>query len=368
MTLLRALSIPFHLTSVVFVALLSLILAVVIRYDTSGFLWLVPAIIAISWIFKYAFAMLESIADGETQAPVASIEMLSVFEQRPLILSLLLLAIGQFTLWMDNVAGYLLMAMLLALLPASIGILGSTGRAMLSLNPVAIVQTARGMGWYYLLILLVIMFVIAATGWLAPVVWKSVLYIQMGMSILVVFSLIGGVMYERRIEIGHEPRHSPERRLVHDQREHHRQLKQTLDEIYNAVRLGDLVRGMGQLEQWLATVSEDVIAADCLHIHSTVINWGDSEMTTAASRALITALVKVRQPEMVVEIIASTLRTLPDFTLKSENSLLTVVHSLQSLGKDAFALLLLKNFVNAFPAQVTPGIKALMQRLSAIKQ
>ena len=77
MTPFRALLVPFHFTSGVFIATLSLLLSVAIHYCTSGFMWLLPAVIITSWLFKYAFVMLESIADGEVHAPVASIDMLN---------------------------------------------------------------------------------------------------------------------------------------------------------------------------------------------------------------------------------------------------------------------------------------------------
>ncbi len=51
-----------------------------------------------SWVFKYAFAMLESIADGEVYTPVVSMDMLSPFEQRPLVLLLMTIGITQL-LW-----------------------------------------------------------------------------------------------------------------------------------------------------------------------------------------------------------------------------------------------------------------------------
>lgn len=69
MTPLRALLVPFHFTSLVLITILALLLAAAIHFDTSEFLWLGPAFIITSWVFKYAFAMLEHIADGESYAP-----------------------------------------------------------------------------------------------------------------------------------------------------------------------------------------------------------------------------------------------------------------------------------------------------------
>jgi hypothetical protein len=367
-TLLRALSIPFHPTSAIFIALLSILVAVAIRYDITGILWILPAFIATSWAFKYAFAMLESIADGEIEAPVASYEMLSVFEQRPFVLLLIVIGIGQFTWWIDGTKGYVLVALLIALIPASIGILGATQRVILSVNPLVLLQTVRGMGWWYVLLLTVVAALGGLSVWLVQSgVWLVVSVWQIGMSVLVVFSLIGGVMFERRIEIGHEPRISPEKVALVERREHERLLKRALDEIYNAVRLGDLVRAMRDLDQWLSSVDDEFVASDCDHIHTTIMGWNDAEMLTAASRAIALTLVQVEHPDLLTVVVAATLKSLPAFTLKTEQSLLTVVHLLQSRGRRDLALPLVVNFVNNNSNQISSGISALRQRLEQAK-
>lgn len=364
-TLIRALLTPFHFTSIVFITLLSLLLAIAINYDITDILWLLPAFIVTSWVFKYAFAMLESIAHGESAAPVASYEMLSVFEQRPMVLAVMVLGIAQFMWWMHGVAEYVLVAMLIALLPASIGILGATRRVMLSLNPLALWQTVTGMGWWYLVLLFVIATIVALTTRLASVgVWNAAIIWLIGMSVLLTFSLIGGVMYERRIEIGHEPRNSPERVAVHDQREHQRQLRRALDEMYTAVRLGDLVRGVRELEQWLTTVDDDFVAADSEHIHSTVLGWNDVEMQIAVTRVLLVKLVNTEHPHMAGVITSTTLRNLSGFSFKSETELLPVVHAIQR-EFPVVARQLVLNFVNTFPMTPTPGVTALLARLNS---
>lgn len=364
-TLARALVTPFHFTSIVFITLLSLLLSVAIRSDITGILWLMPAFIVTSWIFKYAFAMLESVAHGESEAPVASYEILSVFEQRPLVLAVIVLGIAQIMWWMHGVLAFILVSILVALLPASIGILGATRKAMLSLNPLALLQTVRGMGWWYALLLLTIVSIIVWITWLARLgIWNAVLIWQIGMSVLLVFSLIGGVMYERRIEIGHEPRISPERMALADQAEHQRALKKVLDEMYTAVRLGDLVRGLRELQQWLTTVGDEFVATDCEHIYSTVSTWNDVEMQVAVTRVLLPTLVSTHHSHMAGLIVSKMVKAQPSFTFKAEAELLAVSHGIQREFPEQVRQLV-SNFVNTFPVAVTPGITALLARLNS---
>ena len=369
MTPLRALLIPFHFTSLVLVTTLALLLAAAIHFDPSGFLWLAPAFIITSWVFKYAFAMLEHIADGEAYAPAASIEMLSPFEQRPFVLLLVVLAAGQVAWRADNVIAWVLVGLLLVFIPAFIGLLGATRRVTLSLNPLALLQTVRGMGAWYLLVLLVIAATVAMGIWAVQSSWwLFILCWQIGVSVLLVFSLIGGTMYYRRIELGHEPRISPERMAAHVRRAHDRQLKRMLDDIYSAVRLGNLVRAMNGLEHWLSNADEEVIALDCMHIHSTIVTWNDADMLTASSRVLFAVLVDTHHPHMLEELVVATLKAQPRFTFKSESGLLPAVHALQEAGGNQLALRLVENFVNAFPAAVTTGITAVRQRLEDLVQ
>src|SRR5205085_9447932 len=97
---------------------------------------MVAAFIITSWLFKYAFVMLEHVADGEAEAPVVSLEMLSPFEQRPLFLLVISIAIGLLLWQFDGIAARVLIGIIVVMIPASIGVLGATRRVMLALNPI----------------------------------------------------------------------------------------------------------------------------------------------------------------------------------------------------------------------------------------
>jgi len=369
----RALLIPFHFSSLLPVIGLSVILAVAVHSDITGIMWMLPAFIMTSWLFKYAFVMLEHIADGEVHAPVISLEMLGPFEQRPLFLLSMMLFIAWLLWWFDDMATHVFACAIAIALPAAVGVLGATRHVKLALDPVVIWQTANGMGWWYLAVLLLIVGVVGLiTATVHSGVWQSVLYIEIGLCVLMVFSFIGGVMYERRIELGHEPRKSPERVAIDEQRQRQRQLQKMLDDMYNAVRLGDLVSAMKQLEHWQSEVASQhhhqALAQDVEMIHATIRGWNDPGMLTASSRLLAALLNQSGCTEALEELIATTLKSQTDFTFKSDTTLLPVVHGLQTERRPDLARQLVTNFVNSFPAQVTPGITALLQRLSVIKQ
>jgi len=70
---------------------------------------------------------------------------------------------------------------------------------------------------------------------------------------------------------------------------------------------------------------------------------------------------------MLAVVVAATLKSLPAFTLKAEQSLLSAVHLLQSSGRRDLALPLVVNFVNSNSTPVSAGISALRQRLEQAK-
>ena len=82
MDYLRVLLVPFHPTSLMLVGIFSVLLAFcrVGRRSTAsvrGTLFLQI------WVFKYCYVLVEHLADGATEPPVMSTDMLSPFEIRP---------------------------------------------------------------------------------------------------------------------------------------------------------------------------------------------------------------------------------------------------------------------------------------------
>ena len=77
MPLLRALALPFQFTSLLFAAVLSCLLAFI---ASSPEVLVAPRLLGfyvlLSWLNKYAFALLDHAANGHVEAPVASVELL----------------------------------------------------------------------------------------------------------------------------------------------------------------------------------------------------------------------------------------------------------------------------------------------------
>ena len=99
----RYLALPLRSASFVLVAIFSVLIA----FAASGGVLGIPlAAIISSWFLKYAFALLDRVADGETEPPVLSYEMVHpLSEQRPLATAALLYGIYIGTRWLERSIG-----------------------------------------------------------------------------------------------------------------------------------------------------------------------------------------------------------------------------------------------------------------------
>jgi hypothetical protein len=273
-SILRYLLLPAtHFTVLVFTAVISLALTLTLH---AGILGLGLSALLALWLFNYGFVLLESIANGAREPPVLAIETLNLAnEWRPLVLlGVILLAMtalgGLVALASKALVGIALGIPFLVALPAFIGALAVGSSVRQALNPSALWHLARTLGLSYLVIIAVVLlygFVgwqllrsdisgWAILGWtdngptggadqtlrLAWVVFAS----------LSLFTLIGGSLYEHRLELGHEAIDSPERRQARLQAEIDRDRARFMDRVQAQARGSNLAGAWATLERELS--------------------------------------------------------------------------------------------------------------------
>jgi hypothetical protein len=291
-----AVAMPWNGTSIIFVTLSSLLLAGIESRGVLLPISLVGAFFPALWLFNYAFEMLDHAANGSTTAPVASIEVLSPLQWRPLVevaICLLIVVLGS----QHGTTGNLIIILLLLVLPASIATLGAGDGVLQAANPFTLWRIIVGMGAYYLLVLAVIgLFVALAITVQKTDLWPFVRYALLEIGILTVFAVLGTSVFLRRIEIGFEPRSSPERTIERDGREHLRQLDAILDEAYSQTRLKDYERAASIINRWLSNTAEIDIPNDVKLILQHVRGWGDPAAFDFIERALSAPTGSGEQP------------------------------------------------------------------------
>jgi hypothetical protein len=266
---------PWNWTSVIFVALSSIFLAIIETHGALMPVSLIGTFFLAAWFFNYAFEMLEHAANGGTSAPIASVETLSPFQWRPLVTAAICLWIVILGLQLGTTGKAIIVALLLVQ-PAFIATLGMGDGLLQAVNPISLWRVIFGMGAYYLLVLAVIgLFAALVIALQKMELWPVERDALLEFGILTVFAVLGAAVFLRRIEIGFEPRLSPERALERDNHEHLRQLDEILTEAYGQARLKRYERAASIIRAWLSKTDAANIPGDIDVILQRVRDWGD---------------------------------------------------------------------------------------------
>lgn len=260
MALLRHALRPAQPTALLLIATLTLLLSIA---SLAGLPGLPLKVIVLSWLFKYAYVLLDLSSEGVVEPPVLSAEMVNPVEQRPLMQLAICGAGFGLAWWIGGVPGYALGAAFLVLLPATAAVLGVTGSAIEALNPLTLARVMRGLGSAYLVLLAAtIAFAAAICGLEHLPVWGVVKTAAAQWLLLSLFSLVGGAIYERREALGHEPQVSPERAAEREERERVRRREHMLDDAYVPARIHESQRVVEPLRRWLDAAGGAQLEAD----------------------------------------------------------------------------------------------------------
>jgi hypothetical protein len=346
MDLLRSLAVPLHLTSLLFVAISGLLIPLL----STSLLGLVPLLLLLSWLFKYGYVMLERVANGRFDAPVASLDMLGPFEARPWVQLFIVVVAYAAIRWIGGSAGRIAGAVALVLLPASVCLTGTAGSVFEAVNPLALWRVLRGFGAAYVLVLAVVAAMAGAAVLLARApVWPVVRYALWELQILATFSFLGGVIYVRRLQVGFEPHVSPERAQVARDAARRQRRQRMLDEVYGLINARQYERAPAPLTAWLTGIDNAHVAEDVHAITTAVLDWHNPYGISTASRCLIGWLIAAGKPVEAVHAMHSVLEKLPNFTLDSEPSTLALAQQACRLGQPRFALRILTSFAEHMP-------------------
>jgi hypothetical protein len=355
----RALIVPFDLAALFFVVICALLLMLL---SASGIIAMIPIIMLLSWLFKYGFAILEHVAHGQSDAPVFSHELLGPFDARPWVQAAMCAAAFLLTRYLEPAAGRLVTVGACLILPAWIAVLGTSDHLYQAFNPLALWRMLRGLGAYYLIVLLLIgaAALIFVSVNLVPL-WLTVRYALMELCILACYSVIGEAIYARRLELGFAARSSPERKQDREVQERDNLRQQAIDGIYAAVNSRQYVEASARLESWLATVAMAHIGEDAQTITAATVLWRNDPGAMVVLQALVAWLLGKSRSVDAVEVTRSALIRLPAFALPTEPATLALAEAARSLGQPRFAFKVLENFAQHYP-QIALSTRALELR------
>jgi hypothetical protein len=351
-----------------FVGLSATLLAVtgLVGYE-AAILRIIPAFFLLSWLLKYAFAVLDRAANGRLEPPVPSVEMLGPFEPRPLLLLLLCAAVYEVTTLIGGAPRIFILIAYLALLPASVGVLGVTEEIIAAINPLVLLRSVWALGWYYLLILAIIASYAFAFSFLKRIpMWNIAWYALLELAVLSIFGLIGGTIFVRRERLGFEPRSSPERKAIAAEIDRIKRRSRVLDEAYGFIRIGEYRRAVDPLRQWLSSQDEEHVAIDVRAIMTQASQWNSNRGLAAVSQCVIAYLIHIAKLDLALETLDSTLRQVPGYALDSEEETVLLSRRAMALGNPQLARTMVGNFIDRAPSfRLSVAAKTLLRDLQA---
>lgn len=335
MALLRHALRPAQPTALLLIATLTLLLSIA---SLAGLPGLPLKVIVLSWLFKYAYVLLDLSSEGVVEPPVLSAEMVNPVEQRPLMQLAICGAGFGLAWWIGGVPGYALGAAFLVLLPATAAVLGVTGSAIEALNPLTLARVMRGLGSAYLVLLAAtIAFAAAICGLEHLPVWGVVKTAAAQWLLLSLFSLVGGAIYERREALGHEPQVSPERAAEREERERVRRREHMLDDAYVPARIHESQRVVEPLRRWLDAAGGAQLEADARAFLERAANWNDPGAYALVARLVIARLVAVRKFALALECFEAARRVAPGPAMASPADLQVLIQHARATGRARLA-------------------------------
>ena len=363
---LRPLLLPFHVAPLLLVAIFSVLLRLGLQAGLLG----IPIVLVIgSWFFKYAFLLLDHAAQGRPGAPVLTAEAINPLgETRPLTYALVVPAFYASTGAIGAFAGSELVSALrllgLLALPAILATHTTTGSFAEALNPVTVVNVVRRLGIDYLLVLCVS----AACGWAGSAIvldgddLSFLLRIALVMLLwLTMFATLGGVIHQRRLELGFEPEHSPERRQARDDKDRDRERDRFIDRVFAEFRAGGRGNPWASIEE-RATRSPNPLA-EYAWIYERVATWPNPKLAERVAQHLLPLLLAANRNSEALRIIKSRLEASPEFRPSTSEQLIRLAELARDAGDRPLARALLTNFEQHFPDDPS---RTTVQRLAEV--
>lgn len=343
----------------------------------GGLLGLPLALLVVSWFFKYGFAVLDQVADGGNEPPVLSLEMLNpANESRPLGL-MLVVAVFYFGTEMlrPSLGGEVvtvLRAVGLLLVPAIIMVQAASNFAE-SLNPVVLLRIVARVPDSYALILAVL----AGAWWLATVLVTWVPGAELPLSIeiplpeglrlvilmyawLASFAMIGGVLYVRRLELGFEPTHSPERDAEKAAQERQREIDHLIDRIFAEWRGGAYGNAWRTIEKHLNSSSRP--SEELRALFQRASQWPDQRLAHRLAQELIPQLLAARRTGDALNIARSQLQVDSNFRPLASGDTIKLIELARDAGDRRTARTLLSGFAERYEDDVAQRIAGQLAR------
>ena len=361
----RYLTVPLQTAPLLLIGALGVLMALAIEASLLG---IALGVVLLTGLFNYSFVLLDQLVVGKTDPPVMSIEMMNpIDEHRSLLVFVLLIAAffaSDATLyWFGPVLSIVIGVLSLAALLAIIAVQGATGSLSQSLNPIRCWRLMLRLRADYLFIV-----GCALVLWLVTAMARSLgwpLMLQIALSVyawLTVVSLIGGILYERRIELGLDDAHEPETVELDDSAAVARARQRSIDRIYAEWR------GGSHLSAWQSALAAAAQTADppaeLRWLYEQAQQWPDQRLADRLAQEILPSLLVQKRNGEALDMLRQRLSSSTEFRPLAGTDLIRLAQLARDAGDRATARALLRDFQRFYPndpANATANL--LMQQL-----
>jgi hypothetical protein len=185
-------------------------------------------------------------------------------------------------------------------------------------------------------------------------------------AILSIFSFLGGVIYERRHELGIETWASPERTAELKSKEEWRGHEKLVMDAYGLMRAGSHVKAWEALFDWLK--SRGFSPEDYRWLCERTVQWDDPRYITRLTEDHVARLLVLKRTGEALDAVAQRLKLDPNFRPKSAADTLSVAQlAARGGGAPRMARILLSDFAARFPGDPRmPEADALREALGPL--
>ncbi len=323
----------------------------------ASLLGLPLGLILISWYFKYAYFLFDSVVRGVDEPPVLDIQTLNpVSEWRPVAQVVVLAVLGAAVVLVERTLGQgpaVALGIMVALaLPASIAVLGLEGHIFHAFSPRALWQLVTALGPWYVVVLGVIAgYAGLIAAWSAWTSWLVLRLVVLLYAILSVMSLLAGALYERRDALGLEVWHSPERHAERSRLELLKSSQRIVDSAYAQVRLGAHTAAAKILDEWLAGRGHAL--EDYQWLCERLTGWADSRHLLRTQAAYVDRLLRLQRNSEALDVVTAALRLNPQFRPGSAAATFSVASIAARGGAPGVARALLGDFGSRYAGDPT---------------
>jgi hypothetical protein len=367
--MIRAFAIPCRTVPLLLIVIFSLLSWLAL---SGGMLGVPLAAIIVSWFFKYAFAMLDRVAEGDDELPILSYEMIHpLTEQRPLGTAVLLYLLYLATQWIDGWAGTtggnVARLLLLLCVPAIVAVQGVSGSFFAALDPRTWLKLiVRLRGDYASIVVVATLLALLARSLIAT---RPVLLLPFAIAVpfkqvagiailmygwLALHAFIGTVLFERRHTIGFEPSRSPERLAERERREHDKDLDLVIDRIFAEWRGGAHGNAWRTVEAHLAHCADRT--GTLRELFDRIARWPDPRLGNLLAHELLPGLLASRRTGDALAIVRDRVQVDPAFRPQSAADTIKVAELARDAGHRLLARQLLSDFTQRFPGDPAQSV------------